>query len=384
MAKTTQTTPEEVRASVSSIYSNLLERRKLEKEAKEEAKREAKEKERQEKEEKKLNEDGTKLSKKERRQKEIDNWKEVVIGLTGDDLEYSDEKKKKKKYRQWIDDDSDINTPLTTKPKKVKKKNYNKEFENELNTLKTLVADQNRFTNELQKRFQIMVGPNNRDASPLNKTEVELASTIINSRANSLGLLREIGNIKKTIADLYMKQKKLDADLGNSSNMDTGDIALMGSNIAASLYGDNGINSSNFQSNNSNPLYGGISNTDNTINNIQNPQNGSMNNSSNPVPFNPNQNPGLKVEVFDPSSWDGGNIDSDDTSSIIYETIPHDIVVELHKDENKARFKAVRKDTGEELEGCPVPTSDPSRLTFNEKEMTVKGEFDEVYKLEII
>ena len=33
----------------------------------------------------------------------------VIIGLTGDDLEYndSDKKSKKKKYRKWIDEETD-------------------------------------------------------------------------------------------------------------------------------------------------------------------------------------------------------------------------------------------------------------------------------------
>ena len=65
-------------------------------------------------------------------------------------------------------------------------------------------------------------------------------------------------------------------------------------------------------------------------------------------------------------------------------TIPHEVVVEWHKNDNLARFKAIRSDTGEELRDCPVPETDPSKLKFNESNMTVKGEFDEIYKLEIV
>ena len=44
------------------------------------------------------------------------------------------------------------------------------------------------------------------------------------------------------------------------------------------------------------------------------------------------------------------------TNSVLYESIPHQVVVEWHKNDGKARFKAVRTDTGEELVGAPLPT----------------------------
>ena len=97
MAKITNNTSENVCSSVASIYSELLSKRKQEKEAKEEKKRQEEELREQEKESAKTNEDGTKLSKKERREAELDNWKEVIVGLTGDDLEYKSKKKNKKK-----------------------------------------------------------------------------------------------------------------------------------------------------------------------------------------------------------------------------------------------------------------------------------------------
>ena len=121
--KVVNTTENDVRTSVASLYSGLIEKRKQEQEERDEQKRIAREEREKEKEAKKLNEDGTKKSKKERRQEELDNWKEIIIGLTGDDLEYSKPTKKKKKYKKWIDGKD--NVELTTKPKKKKKKNYN-------------------------------------------------------------------------------------------------------------------------------------------------------------------------------------------------------------------------------------------------------------------
>lgn len=126
--KVVDTTSNDVRSSVSSIYADLLERRQADREVRLAKKAQEREEREREKEDKKLKDDGTKLSKKERRQAELDSWKEIVVGLTGDDLEYSSPKKKKKKYRKWIDDDAEANAMLSPKPKKHKKRNYNKEF----------------------------------------------------------------------------------------------------------------------------------------------------------------------------------------------------------------------------------------------------------------
>ena len=367
--------------SVTSIYAELLQKRKEEREAKEIRKMQKKEEKAAAKLEKEENE--PKLSKKEKRARELENWKEIVVGLTGDDLDYiSDSKKpKKKKYSKWIDDDDSQILP-EKKPKKVKKKNYNKEFENELNMLKTLVADQNKFTNDLQKRFINAAGPATKDGMPLNKTLVDLAAAINASRSNSLGVLREIGGIKKTIADLYMKQKKLDTEIGGGdSSSSSQDIGLMGSSIASALFGQAANNISAATSNNydalDTPVYTNDSSNNSNATSSFTPSSPSVNT---PVVNQVQQN-AASIPEFDPDSWNGI---SGGTNVSYYETIPHDIVLELHKDNNQARFKAVRKDNGEELVGCPVPTSDPASLIIDEKNMVVKGQFDELWKLEIV
>lgn len=347
----TNKTEENVRASISSIYADLLSKRRSEKEFKKEQKRMERELREQEKADKKNEE--TPMTKKEKRQAELDNWKEVVIGLTGDDLEYSKPKKGKKKYRKWIDDD-DINAVINAKQKKPKKKNYNKEFEPELNMLRSLVAEQNRFTADLQKRFQNAAGPATKDAQMPNKTLVELAAAIGTGRSNSLGMIREIGNLKKTIADLYMKQKKLDAESGGSGRFENSDIGLLGSSIASNIF-----------------------NTETPIVPLTQPA------QMTPPPVQNNIPVANVVEttVFDPSTWDGPDLGE---SYSKYESIPHTIYVEKNQSTGDMRFVALRNDNGEELIGCPVPTSDPRSLKINEEEMTVKGEFDEVYKLRYV
>lgn len=360
MDKVKNTTSEDVQNSIGSIYARLVAKRQAAKEEKEQKKEEEKLLRKQEKEEKYVNEDGTKMSKKEKREHDLDNWKEIVIGLTGDDLEYTSKKKNKKKYRKWIDDD-DVNTVLDQKKKKPKKKNYNKEFEPELNMLKNLVAEQNKFTVDLQKRFNFAAGPAAKDALAPNKTLVELANVISSGRSNSLGILREIGSIKKTIAELYMKQKKLDSELTSSGSIDSTDLGLMGSSLASSIFNT--------------PMSDYSQSTPPMAQSAPSMQSGF----SSSVPSQPIANP--QYQEFNPDSWEGVPLENDYTK---YENIPHSIIVEKNKNDGSMRFKAINDVDGSELVGCPLPTSDLSRLVVNEDTMTVKGQFDEIYPLRLV
>lgn len=364
MAKTEEKMQENMQASVHSIYSQLLAKRQQERDERK-ARREA---ERIEDEERHTKEDGTKMTKKEKREAEAENWREVITSLTGDDLEYKSKKKNKKKYRKWIDDDNP-NTVLAAKPKKIKKKNYNKEFEADLNMLRTFVSEQNKFNADLWKRWNLLMGPAAKDGQVPTKTMIDMAAALNAGRSNSLSMLNSITNIKKTIADLTMKQKKLDSELGGTGVADTTDLALIGSSIGASMLGDNAA-----------------------IMPMQNPyqeSNNIMQPMSQQVPSQPQPQtsisvasatpaPTVQVEAFDPSSW--GGVAS--VSSTMYEAIPHSIVVEKSNSSGAMRFKAIRNDNGEELVGCPVPTSDISKLAINEKDGFVKGQFDEVYKIQ--
>lgn len=359
MAKTEEKMQNDMSASVSSIYSQLLAKRKQERDEKR-AELDA------QKAEEDIREDEsskTKMTKKEKRQAELDNWQTIIDNLTGDDLEYKGKKKRKKKYRKWIDDE---NTVVETKPKKVKKKNYQKEFEPELNMLRTILADQNKFNADLWKRWQLIMGPASKDSQVPTKTMVEMASALNAGRSNALSMLNNIGNIKKTIADLYMKQKKLDSELGGLQVADNGDIGLMGSNLAASIFGDNS------------PVTG------------LPPQNPYQEQSvmTQPIPTvthqignDPTPPTALSTpfEQFDPASWQGH---PDASISSKYEAIPHQIVVERNTSTGHMRFKAIREDNGEELVGCPVPETDISSLTINDKDGVVRGKFDEIYKIQ--
>lgn len=344
MEKVTNTTAEEVKTSVSSIYSALLGKRQKEKEEKEEAKRlakEAKEAEKQDKEEEKEE----KISKRAKREKELEAWKTVFSELTGDDLEYSSKKKGKKKYKKWIDDDIE-NAVQTEKAKKIKKKNFRKEFEPELNMLKTLLAEQNRINADMLKRFQNAAGPATKDAMFPNKTLVELLSTINAGKTNALSMLREIGNLKKTVADLEMKKKKMDMDAGSGAT-DNMDLGLLGSSLASNMF-------------------------------VNGPSSYSAPSYNNPAPAAPQpevvESP---IDDFDPSTWGGVT----NTTTTAFEDIPHKIYVENDTTTGMKRFVATRTDTGEEVKIPNLPTVDPNTLPFDERKMTIRGKFDEVYEV---
>ena len=355
--KKINTTSDDVKTSVSSIYGDLLNRRRNDREVKQEQRRLEIETKSLAKEESKKTEtqEDKPLSKKEKREAELNSWKETIIGLTGDDLDYISSNKNKKKYKKWIDEDSGENVIMSAKSSKKKKKNFHKEFEPEITMLKAIVADQNRFTADLQKRYLNAAGPNTKDAMPLNKTLVELAAVVNSSRSNSLGVLKEIGNLKKTIADLYMKQVKLDTD-GNGEGFNNTDLGLMGSSLASTMFGGTRTAPSTISSS---PVSLGDA---------------PVQTSSQPAPQGD-----MVFKNFNPDEWDGGGLNSGNAK---YEAIPHTVIVEWHKELDKARFKAIRNDTGEELIGCPVPTCTIKAIDPNTK--VAKDDFDQVYQLQII
>ena len=53
-------------------------------------------------------------------------------------------------------------------------------------------------------------------------------------------------------------------------------------------------------------------------------------------------------------------------------------------DTGDMRFKAVRTDTGEEIEDYPLPIVKMDKLKINEENKVAKGPYDELYPLEIV
>lgn len=107
----------------------------------------------------------------------------------------------------------DLDEVLTGKKKKKKKNkkgeltDYNKEFETEINLLKNLLVEQNRFVDDLQGKYDAMKKQKS-TARGIGKFENDLVSNINTARKTSMDLVKEVISTKKTIADLTFKEKK--------------------------------------------------------------------------------------------------------------------------------------------------------------------------------
>jgi hypothetical protein len=149
------------------------------------------------------------------------------------------EKKKEKKLQQEDETEEDVNDWLSTvanfksepirkkrspsnvfnyytdskkhKKKKDKKKgeltDYTKEFDLESRLIKDLMADQSKFVDSLQKKYDIMENTKS-SARGVGKFTTDLIESINTGRKLSLDLIKEQAGLKKTIADLTMKEKK--------------------------------------------------------------------------------------------------------------------------------------------------------------------------------
>lgn len=112
-----------------------------------------------------------------------------------------------KKHRKDIFDDAD------GKKKKKKEKNkdeltdYNKEFETEAALLRNLMIDQSHFVESLQRQYDFL-SSNKSSSRGVNKNLTDLISNITAGRSLTSQLVDKQISLKKTIADLSMKEKK--------------------------------------------------------------------------------------------------------------------------------------------------------------------------------
>ena len=333
-----------LKESISDIFNKVKQKQKSRKKQKEEelakAQREAK-----------RSDDAPPQTKEEKLQANINALESIANEITGEDLEfYKKSKKRKNKYKKWItsDDDGEV-SEIQVKKLKKKKRNYNKEFEPELNMLKNLLTEQNKFRTDLLKRFEVAAGPNNKPDSNLNKTIVDLATAISTAGTAALSTMKEIGVVKKTIAELYIKQKQLEGKFGDSEN--SNDQSLMGSNIASTIFGSGGIpqNQFTFQTQ---------------------PQLPEQQEMITQIPI---------TNDFDPNNWSQESLVSDRTK---FESTPHKFVVEWHKSKEQYRIKAVDPVTNQEISNAPVPSFEIK--SFDPVKKLARDNFDQAYQLEII
>lgn len=333
---------ETVSSSVYSIYEKLMKQ-----------KAEKKEEKKKRKLEEKLEKAEHKKSKEEKEteyRNSLDKWEESLYNLTGDDLEYNDKPKKKKKYTKWIGEE-DGTANIIKKPKKKKKISHKKAFQKDIEVAQAFLSEQNKLNADLEKRFKLIAGPADKNMMPLNKSTVDLLSVLMSGRANSLGIIREIGNLKKISADLDIKQQQIDLKKFGDSSDSEENLGLAGSDMMTSIFQNGaGYNS------------------------------GPIQNNTQQIISQQNQSIGIEgIQSADSIKWDGPDLES---NYVKYENIPHKVVAVRKQSTGEINFKAVRTDTGEELTDYPVPTIKANRLSINEENKVVKGPFDELYPLE--
>lgn len=120
----------------------------------------------------------------------------------------------------------DVFNPDGKKKKKKKKKDkneptdYEKKFEPEAALLRNLLIDQNKFVDSLQKEYDFLKSSKSTSRG-INKNITDLISNITNARNLSMQLIDKNTSLKKTIADLTMKERKelFSNSLNDSENL---------------------------------------------------------------------------------------------------------------------------------------------------------------------
>ena len=130
------------------------------------------------------------------------------------------------------------------KKKKKKKKegeltDYNKEFETDAKLIRNLLVEQTKFTDALQRRYNAMAETKS-SARGVGKFTTDLIAAVNQARTLSMQLVEKQVNLKKTIADLTMKEKK---EFGVKNNGEE-DMGLYSSRFLKEMINERGsINS---------------------------------------------------------------------------------------------------------------------------------------------
>lgn len=129
--------------------------------------------------------------------------------------------KRGKKHRDDIFDEAV--SGKKKKKKKDKDKNeptdYKKEFETEAALLRNLMIDQSHFVESLQKEYDFLRSSKS-SSRGINKNMTDLIANITSARSLTTQLVEKQVALKKTIADLSMKERKeLSGNIGDVENL---------------------------------------------------------------------------------------------------------------------------------------------------------------------
>ena len=114
------------------------------------------------------------------------------------------------------------------KKKKKKKedgpKDHTEDFEKEITLLQDILRDQTKLSNSLQEKFDAL-NRQKSSARGVGKFTTDLISTLNTSRSLCKDIVKEIANIKKSTADLNMKEREKFGKLAEMSDEDVGNFA---------------------------------------------------------------------------------------------------------------------------------------------------------------
>jgi len=128
----------------------------------------------------------------------------------------------------------------STKKKKKKKKtdgpkDHTEDFEREITLLQDILKDQTKLSDSLQQRYDTL-NRQKSSARGVGKFTTDLISTLNTSRSLCKDIVKEIANIKKTTADLNMKEKE---KFGKQAGEADGDMGQFASSYLKKIMGAN-------------------------------------------------------------------------------------------------------------------------------------------------
>lgn len=147
-------------------------------------------------------------------------------------------RKKLQFMRGYSDDGELIFDPFDPKNRNddgTKPVNYNKKFSKEMKQHHKLIRQQAMYVDQLEKLFRQTTGLGTANPRQLTKTDVELASVLSQARGQLLQMINGVSGLKKTIADLQLKQLTKFTGTGENGEVPQMTTDLKGSTILQSI-----------------------------------------------------------------------------------------------------------------------------------------------------
>lgn len=186
---------------------------------------------------------------KEAANEEEDDWLTTIAAFRSEPVKAS-------KGRRRSGDIFDLYASDGKKKKKKKKKgedpvDYLKEFGPEIQLVQNLLREQTRFTDSLQKRYDILDSSKS-TARGVGKFTTDLIAQVSQARTLSSKLVKDLVDVKKTAIDFNMKERK---ERGAMNNGDSENLSEFSANYLKKLIQE-GRNSTDIYDGDGTPIDG--------------------------------------------------------------------------------------------------------------------------------